>query len=197
MLFKEMVYEIIKVLLGSTETDFTYQSYIAGNFKDDYRYKEAENAIFLPINLAISRLHDLRKVEHFVNKLICIDSVVLLPKETKEVFAVQDFNQTQYEFAKIGNDELLVKEGRGTFRTLVEITKNKKFGLEDLEVDLAEYGLTNEMCFYIIEFALGRVLLETSPSEATIHVNTAESYFSNIPTASLILKPCVSVVHKI
>jgi hypothetical protein len=194
MLLSELVFQSIKRTLGNIETDFTYESFMAGDFDSDYRVLEAKNNIFLYINEAIARLADLNKIQHIVYRLISIDGVILLPNDIKQIHAVQDYYGNQYQFIKIEKNELFI-DVVGKERMLVEITQDL-YLVPDEEVELQDCGISNQMCSYIIEYVLGKSLEETSPSEANVHISSAESYFTNLPSATNILKRKVQPTYK-
>ena len=50
------------------------------------------------------------------------------------------------------------------------------------EVDLEQYGLTDEMCAYVAEYAEGMLMENASPELSARHVNMAEAYFTGLKT---------------
>lgn len=50
--------------------------------------------------------------------------------------------------------------------------------------DLREYGITDSMCNYIIEYAKGVLLEQIDANLANMHITRAEQYFNNIRTVS-------------
>jgi hypothetical protein len=196
MLLSQLKYHIIKKVLGVSESDFTYKSYLNNNFRDDYRVKELENSVILPINEAIARLNDLQKITNQVFKLTAIDSVVVLPLDVKEVIAVQNYNGEQYEFIKEGLDKIRLVNAPHLERLLVELSIDTFLENDQNEKELRTLGITNQMCGYIVDYVVGKIFTEISPNEASGYLSSAESYFSNIPTAPRLLKPKVKAQYK-
>lgn len=54
----------------------------------------------------------------------------------------------------------------------------------DKDVDLREYGITDSMCNYIIEYAKGVLLEQIDAQLANMHITRAEQYFNNIRVVS-------------
>ncbi len=55
---------------------------------------------------------------------------------------------------------------------------------DDNVTDLREYGITDSMCNYIIEYAKGVLLEQIDANLANMHITRAEQYFNNIRTVS-------------
>ena len=52
---------------------------------------------------------------------------------------------------------------------------------EEADFDLnARYGITNEMCFYAIEYSYGAMMEDDDAEVAALHISRAEQYFSNL-----------------
>lgn len=50
------------------------------------------------------------------------------------------------------------------------------------EVNLLDYGVTDEMCSYLIEYAKGQMYEIVSPDLAAMHINNAEAYIASLKT---------------
>ena len=50
------------------------------------------------------------------------------------------------------------------------------------EVNLLDYGVTDEMCAYLIEYAKGQMYEIISPDLAAMHINNAEAYIASLKT---------------
>lgn len=48
------------------------------------------------------------------------------------------------------------------------------------DIDLRDFGITNAMCSYIMEYAMAKLSEDVDPSLSNLHLTRAEQYFANI-----------------
>ena len=61
---------------------------------------------------------------------------------------------------------------------------------------LKEYGITDSMCNYIIEYVKGKLFEQENPDVANMHITRAEQYFNNIkPSTSAFSQQVVRTVY--
>jgi hypothetical protein len=65
-------------------------------------------------------------------------------------------------------------------KIFIEYKEDIKSFSELDDEDLKEYGITDSMCNYIIEYVSGRLLEPISAELSNMHISRAESYFANI-----------------
>ena len=76
--------------------------------------------------------------------------------------------------------------------------KDDEDTLEEYDVNLADYGINDSMCNYIMEYVMGRLTEQISPEIANMHITRAEQYFANIkPNNSNLTQRQVKNVYKI
>lgn len=64
------------------------------------------------------------------------------------------------------------------------------------DYELREFGITDSMCNYIIEYASGRLLEQVSADLSNMHITRAEQYFANIkPVTQAFAQQTVSRVY--
>ena len=148
------------------------------------------------------------KKVNFINGTKTIDLNNLLQTEeaqdtanVKELHAVGQLFQGEPEFleAKLVGDEVLVidkvhsnlpiyieyKEDIPYFSRLDipnRVYSSNDEELEENDVDLKDYGISDSMCNFIIEYVQGKLFEQIEPSLANMHVTRAEAYFNNIRT---------------
>lgn len=76
-----------------------------------------------------------------------------------------------------------------TFPSLDDTTNDGDFDFEDGETilnekEMADYGINNAMCQYIIEYVQGKLEEQVDPTLANMHITRAEQYFSNLKPVS-------------
>ena len=54
--------------------------------------------------------------------------------------------------------------------------------VKEKEIDLEGYGVTDEMCAYVIEYAEAMLMENVSPDLSNKHLNYAENYFARLKT---------------
>lgn len=134
----------------------------------------------------------------------------------KEVHAIGQFVQDKpkiIEFKQVGNKVFIVGDINSYLPIYIEYkediphfsrddipeqyysTENE---LDDDDVDLKEYGISDSMCNYIIEYVQGKLEEQIEPSLANMHITRAETYFNNIRTIRpLFLQRVVENKYKI
>jgi hypothetical protein len=117
----------------------------------------------------------------------CIKGEIILPSigerfRSNDIIAITDRSLNLFHDWVRFDDTIYLRE-KITTKVFVERTLDFDFKEEDGDCNLARLGISSQICNYIAEYALGKYLEQTSPSEATTHINTAESYFTNLPTA--------------
>lgn len=100
------------------------------------------------------------------NRVVVLDGVNLrypLYIEYKEDIPQFDYGSYHYDFVEENN-----------IRAINEATK--------VDIDMKDYGISDSMCNYIIEYVQGKLSETIEPSLANMHITRAESYFNNIRT---------------
>lgn len=62
------------------------------------------------------------------------------------------------------------------------LDENEHIYNEEVDIELKDYGITDEMCAYAKEYAKGGLMEYLSPELSQKHTQMAESYFANLET---------------
>lgn len=221
MKLSKLVFLSVKNVLYLNDTSFNYESFKQGYFDNDVDYALNIHNVFSPLNEAISRLSDLERLPYVIEEVNITDGIIdlsTLNKQCKEVINVAKvingvpikLEHRQY----IGTKILVIDYNKSYLRNekyLIEYKEDIEMFDEDsysyeydeegneivdrtIEVELRDYGITDSMCNYIIEYVQGRLQEPIAPELANMHITRAETYFNNIA----IVKPALSqiVVNK-
>lgn len=195
MKLSELVYLCIKNAIYYDDFSFTREEFLNGSFANSPDYATNINNVFTPLNEAIARLSDLERIPYHVGECKVENGMVnlnTLNKNVKEVInvAVSNGNGSYQKIAHrpFGLGKIFVTD---YFNSLNKVYVEYKedipvfsFGnnfspiLEDYE--LKEFGITDSMCNYIIEYVVGRLTEPISAELSNMHISRAESYFANI-----------------
>lgn len=205
MKLSELVFEIVKNVKYLEDSNFMYESFIRGEFDNDPDYANSINNVFAPLNEAIHRLSDLNKIRFITEKLPTPDKNGLIDisfiaydiKTIINVFTLSKGQYTHVEYREFGKDKLLLQDFCCSKELYVEYVQDiKHFSKNDIyyaegsdeeildqrDVDLKEYGITDTMCSYIIEYGQGKLLEPIAPELANLHLTRSEQYFSDLDT---------------
>lgn len=214
MKLSELAYQCVKNVYYTSNTSFTYDLFKVGEYDNDSEFDLEISNVFSPINEAISRLNNLNKIPHLVEKVqLNSEKSATLPSTIISIVGVGDLsgNIKSYEFVESGN-KVFVKtnkkyvyiEGKRKIPYFTkdsyyieslssEIPENIIYGNDestnDRDIDLfEEYGITDEMCSYIIEYVAGRLWEVSNTSIANMHRTIAEHYFSDLPDKEVLFR---------
>ena len=190
MQLSKLVYEVVKNVKYLEDTGFTYEAFVRGEYDNDLDYKNSINNAFSPINEAIHRLSDRNKIKHKIeligkankNGIIDLGTLAYDINKIINVFSLLNGNYVHVEFREFGKDKLLVTSNSDNELYLEYIQDICHFSKDDIyfftdnnniiekkDVDLKkDYGITETMCSYIIEYAAGRLLEPIAPELANI-----------------------------
>lgn len=199
MKLAELVYEAVKDSI-QFPSGFNFTSFINGDFDDDRDFSEQISFVFNYINLAFSRLFTSKKTKLKVVKKYAEDSGYLEFTDG-EIISIVNNLAPDYERVKFKpfSDGVAVEKGYigvvfyveyRPFIPFFDIDDIREQTLDDdneeiyeeVEVDLEDYGITDEMCAYVKEYVKGGLTEYLSPELSQRHTSLAESYFSNLKT---------------
>lgn len=202
MQLSKLVYEVVKNVKYLEDTGFTYEAFVCGEYDNDLDYKNSINNAFSPINEAIHRLSDRNKIKHKIeligkannNGIIDLGTLAYDINKIINVFSLLNGNYVHVEFREFGKDKLLVTSNSDNELYLEYIQDICHFSKDDIyfftdnnniiekkDVDLKkDYGITETMCSYIIEYAAGRLLEPIAPELANMHITRSEQYFDDL-----------------
>lgn len=196
MLLSKLVYLSIKNVIYQNESDFTYLSFMQGNFDNDIELSMQIVNAFSPLNEAISRLSDLDRIPYRVENKSHVRGVLSLSSLSHPVKEIIGINNGREAVAfKILGDDIILRDYPSVDNVYIEYKEDiKTFSEDDLvdleedeyghvidhNIDLKDYGLNESMCNYIIEYVKGKLLEPIAPELANLHITTAETYFSNL-----------------
>ena len=176
--------------------------FVRGDFDHDIDYANSINNVFAPLNEAIHRLSDLDKIKHKIkslnkpNKSGVIDLGIMAYdiKKIISVFALENGDYSHMQYREFGRDKIMLIDYTLNANYYIEYLQDiKHFSRSDIyvlevenntlehhDVDLMEYGITNTMCSYIIEYCQGKLLEPIAPELANMHLTRAEQYFNDL-----------------
>lgn len=202
MQLSKLVYEVVKNVKYLEDTGFTYEAFVRGEYDNDLDYKNSINNAFSPINEAIHRLSDRNKIKHKIeligkannNGIIDLGTLAYDINKIINVFSLLNGDYVHVEFREFGKDKLLVTSNSDNELYLEYIQDICHFSKDDIyfftdnnniiekkDVDLKkDFGITETMCSYIIEYAAGRLLEPIAPELANMHITRSEQYFDDL-----------------
>lgn len=202
MQLSKLVYEVVKNVKYLEDTGFTYEAFVRGEYDNDLDYKNSINNAFSPINEAIHRLSDRNKIKHKIeligkannNGIIDLGTLAYDINKIINVFSLLNGDYVHVEFREFGKDKLLVTSNSDNELYLEYIQDICHFSKDDIyfftdnnniiekkDVNLKkDYGITETMCSYIIEYAAGRLLEPIAPELANMHITRSEQYFDDL-----------------
>lgn len=182
------------------EGGFNLYSFIRGDYDDDRDYSSQISFAFSYINLAFARLFTgkktLLKVKGFTP-----DEKGYVEVKDGEVTAAIEEKRPDYKsidfipFAdgiavegKYANKEIFIEYR--PFIPRFDLSSIREQSLDEnghetyveKEIDLSDYGITDEMCAYVKEYAKGGLLEYLSPDMSQRHTQMAEAYFASLKT---------------
>lgn len=199
MKLANLAYEIIRDAI-EFQSGFNKEGFIRGDFDEDRNFSLQISFAFNYINLAIARLITNRKtLLKVVQK--SADSAGYFDFDKGEVTAVVSDLSPKYNrvFFRPFSDGIAVEGGYASKSVYVEyrpfvpnfsidsirhqtLDEDNRVTYEELVVKLDDYGITDEMCAYIKEYAKGGLIEYISPELSQKHTQMAENYFAGLKT---------------
>lgn len=202
MQLSELVYNIVKNVKYLEDNNFSYESFIRGDFDHDIDYANSINNAFAPLNEAIHRLSDLNKIKHKIESLkkpnssgvIELGPIAYDIKKIISVFIISNGDYSHVQYREFGRDKIMLIDYIQDADYYMEYLQDiKHFSKSDIyiyevenetieknDVDLTKYGITNTMCSYIIEYCQGKLLEPIAPELANMHLTRSEQYFNDL-----------------
>ena len=205
MRLAQLAYRVIRNNMQNPPDGLSFQSFVQGDHDADPDYVSQISFAFEYIDRALQRLVSEKKT---LLKILNIapTEVGFIPFKNGKITSV--FYRLPYGYERVywNNAEggivvsgLRYKKEREPAEVSVEYRKDiPLFELEDIrkeglgetgypvtcenEIDLEGYGVTDEMCAYVIEYAEGMLMENVSPELSAKHLNYAETYFTRLET---------------
>ena len=194
-----LVYEVVKDAI-EFPSGFNKEGFIRGDYDEDRDFNSQISFAFNYINLAFSRLLTSKKTLLKVVKKISDEAGYIEFKEGEVISVVSGLGR-DYErvnFATYGEGIAVEKEyvqkviyveyrpyiphfNLESIRDQALDEDNEEIIVE-VEIDLEQYGLTDEMCSYVKEYAKGGLTEYLSPELSQKHIQMAENYFTQLKT---------------
>jgi|LAHS01.1.fsa_nt_gb hypothetical protein len=213
MLLSKLVYQsiIASDLLG--DGALSYDDLLKGIGSHNNDYARAINLAFVPLNEYFQRLSNLDQIRYAVEDvgLISSDSLYIplanLKNECKKVVSVfqyledGDYRTISYRLEgnqiRITGSWLLDKDVHVqyainmpmfSYSDIPSITINSDESETTVgdDVDLySKYGITNNACSHAIEWVQGKLMEDSAPELANLHINHVESYLSGLDPVNI------------
>lgn len=221
MKLSKLVYLSIKNAIYYDDASFSFDNFKKDLFNGSPDYAMNINNVYLPLNEAISRLSDLERIPYKVIKVNQItDGVVDLKQienensiKIKEVINVVKLpSYEKISHRNLGLDKILIIGSYNVREIYIEVKediphfdstdysyrKNDTDITEEYDKELNDYGITDSMCNYIMEYIMGRLTEQISPEIANMHITRAEQYFANIkPNKNNLTQTNVKNVYRV
>jgi hypothetical protein len=220
MLLDKLAYLAIKSVYKLDDDSFTLTSLLTKDAKANSDYSVQVNNVFIPLNEAIQRLSNLDKIPWKVEDVgvVSLDSasikLSILSKKCDRIVSVYQLLNNRYvetiSWKLLGDSILLFGDWDPSLDVYVQYRQQIPYFSEsdlvaladdgtDSNIDLSEvYGISENMCAYIIEYITGSLMEQDSPSLANLHLSRAEQYFANLDSMNTeVIQSKVEVVHRI
>lgn len=203
MRLSKLAFECVKNTINlPTNKNLNYISFIRGEYDNIRDYTLQIGGVFTALNLAIARLVTNNKIAFLTDKIIIeprrlyqiikfekgqILNVVFLKNDGYDRIEFRNINATEYMVsAAINKETEAIVEYRPNlpFFTLEDIQTTSDTELNENDVELIDFGVTDLMCNYLIEFVKGQLLETMDANLASLHISRAEQYFAQMPTYS-------------
>ena len=200
MTLSELAYHVVKNVKYYEDPGFTLASFRAGDFDADPDYANSINNAMAPINEAIHRLSDRNKLQcrvaTFGEQYTLLADITSVPmvKRVRNVFFMTSTGYERVGFRELNKGQLLLdslKHGTFCIEYWVDVPNLTKQWSDNLgnyigenDPDLAQYGINETMCGYVVEYAQGKLLEPIAPELANMHVTRAEQYFDDLEEPS-------------
>jgi len=211
MTLERLIFLCVKNTIYQDESSFTFNSFQTGEWDGHTDYSLFVNNAFMPINEAIARLSDLNKIPYKLD-VAKVDSngiVDLTKNGSNEVISVKEVKNIATQNYKVVNS---MPFGIGKQR-IINYNDNTSYYIEYKEdipyldntndtttkaVDLKQYGITDSMCNYIMEYTMAKLYEQIDVSVSNMHITRAEQYFHNIKDVTSAFRVVsVNPIHKI
>lgn len=194
-----LVYEVVRDAI-EFPSGFNKEGFIAGSYDDDRDFSSQISFAFNYINLAFIRLVTERKTMLKIAK-VATDGSGYVEFKSGEVISIVSDLGSAYKRVHFVNysDGVAVEKNYASkivyieYRPFIphfdlESIRNQTLDednepiIVEVEIDLEQYGVTDEMCAYVKEYAKGGLLEYLSPDLSARHTQMAESYFNKLKT---------------
>lgn len=205
MKLSNLVFNAVKNVKYLEDSNFSYDGFIRGDFDNDMDYANSINNVFAPLNEAIYRLSDMNKISFCIerlptpnaNNVIDIQALSYDIKKIVNIFSLEKGDYQKISHREFGRNKiLLINNQRNSNEYYIEyiqdipnFSRNDIYYFEDTEdvveqrdVELKDYGISDTMCSYIIEYCQGKLLEPIAPELANLHLTRAEQYFNDLET---------------
>lgn len=203
MLFSRLVYECVKDSINSPEHSLSYTDFIKSVAKGDYIGKQwamQSTGVFRAINLAMARLMTYEKIPFSTDEVTFVDGecdfnegkVVNVFVETDKGYIPLRFtnknrNSKIKVFGYSGEAYIEYRKDIPHFTTeIFQDVREEDVGITlNKDIDLkSEYGVTDQMCEFIMEFVKAQLLETFAPELGNNHATKAEQYFDSLEVYS-------------
>ena len=203
MKLSKLTYLAVKNVVYLDDEGFTYEAFITGEYDNNLDYATNINNVFAPINKAIHRLSDRDKLPTKIYYLPQQNSLEYSLADIKQdlnniknVFYFQDGDYCSVDFRTFGLDKLILINAPINRQYIVEYVpdlphfdremyryyydEELEKVVEVLDIDLKDYGITDIMVSYIMDYVKGALLEVVDPNLAMVYLNRAEEYMEDL-----------------
>ena len=196
----DLVYEIVRDAI-EFPSGFNKEGFIEGLYDDDRDFSSQISFAFNYVNLGLTRLVTNKKTMLKVIHKMADSTGYIEFKDGEIINVVSCVRPRDYKrvaFKPFGDG--IVVEGKYVSRIVYieyrpyiphldmdsirkqTLNDDNEIQYEEIEINLESYGVTDEMCAYVKEYAKGGLMEYLSPELSQKHTQMAENYFSNLQT---------------
>lgn len=199
MKLANLAYEIVRDAI-EFPSGFNKEGFIRGEYDSDRDFSSQISFAFNYINAAFNKLTTAKKTK-LKSATKTSDSIGYIGFTDGEITSVvskatPDYKLVRYKTCGDGIaiertyiQKPIIIEYRPTIPHFAledirsqEMDDDDELYYEEVEIELNDYGITDEMCAYVKEYAKGGLLEYLSPELSQKHIMMAESYLSNLKT---------------
>lgn len=194
-----LIYEVVRDAI-EFPSGFNKIGFIRGDYDNDRDFSSQISFAFNYVNLAFTRLSTEGKTL-LMTTLKTSDASGYVGVTEGEVISVvqgslRRYNRVHFRSFENGiavEPDYVGKELIVEYRPFIPrfdinsirkeiIDEDKRVTNEEVEIELKDYGVTDDMCSYVKEYAKGGLMEYLSPDLSSKHMQMAESYFRSLKT---------------
>lgn len=187
MKLSELAFLAVKNAILYDDDSFDYDTFVEGKWRNSADYGLSINNVFIALNNAFSRLSSLERIPHKIIEIKPIDNFIELPNDCASIVGIGVFTSTgvvSNEFSLAGPNRIYAIKGATYEDGKMSVEYKPVINFQNMTEDhdlKEEYGIDDNMCQTIIEYAKGVLTEDISPEVANMHITRAEQYFAGLP----------------
>lgn len=202
MKLSKLVFECVRDSI-TLPNSINYISFINGAYDNNKDYVNQISGVFGALNLALSRLFDSNKTLYSTKEVnVNGNQFEFNDGDVVNVVQLEQKSFKRLEFRNLNQGKLIhILDSNAPSNVVVEykpkiphfdiedmksitLDEENKYIVKDNNIELEEFGISDNMCPYIKEFVKAQLTEFIDPNISNNHNNRAEQYFQGIRQAS-------------